>query len=121
MQGEPEFRMGHQREEPVGAVARPLQQHPVVTEADLGLDESRAFTEHADGIPALLERDAVALPGGRERLFRVVEDIEIAREPRSPDQFVQRGSAGEVALAVPDAVLREEPAVRLDVYAETYP
>jgi hypothetical protein len=76
----------------------------------LRLDKERPLSEDSNLEASALQEPSVSLPAELEGLFGVVKQIDVSRDPRRVEERVQRGSAGDVAFARGDAVLRYEAA-----------
>ncbi len=88
-----------QWEKPERAVARPFHDQVLGRARDRGFHVTRAFTQRRHGVPRRLERDAVAVPGARHRLGRVVKHVHIAREAMRLQGDAQADPTSNVALA----------------------
>lgn len=96
----------HQRKEAVRAVAGPLDEDHFTAATNLGLHESQTLAKYPDRISRALQRNAIGLPRHGQRFLSVVEQIEVAGEPRRSEQFVECRSFREIALAAAQSVLR---------------
>ena len=106
MKGQPELLVTLEREESKGAIARPFQEDTVAARGDLRLDEGRALPheEHLEAVR--LEEEPIGAPARLEGLVGIVEQVDVPRDARGRDQLVQGHTAGDVAFARRDAVLR---------------
>jgi hypothetical protein len=94
-----------EREEAVGTVLGPLEQHALAFARRLRLDERGALPQDTQSIAASLEEPPVGLPGRGQGLFGVVEQVEVSRQPRRRQQLVERRATRDVALAGSDPVV----------------
>ena len=99
MQRQSELLMFDQRKEAKGAVAEPLDEQRLGALRHGGLHESRTLADGGDANPVRLQRLSIGVPGHRHRLGRVVEEIEVSREPRRPEGLVERHTTSDVAVS----------------------
>lgn len=86
MERQAELWVQHQRKEPIGTIADPLQQDGLAASDDFCFDEREPFADNAHQEAVSFERSSVALPARVESTIRV----DVARDPRGRQKLVQR-------------------------------
>jgi hypothetical protein len=99
VEGQTEGLVLDEREEAIGAVLDPLENHAPRRVFDPCLDERRPFVARRDPKPCGRQRVPVMPPGDGEGLRGVVKEIDVARQPGPSEKLVQRDAASDVALA----------------------
>ncbi len=105
MEHEPQLRVLDQGEEAIGAVLSPLHENRTLGRGDLRLDESGALSERSNVVAGRLQLPPVRIPRGFDRLFGVMEQIDVAGDTSTVEELVEGHTPGDVALAGADAPL----------------
>src|SRR5215467_4814505 len=99
MQNQAEIGMPDEGKEAIRTIPCPFHQDRLIVAAHLGLDEGATLTHDAYLESVLLQELTISLPARLQRLIRVVKQVDVARHSGRADHFVERGAAGDVALA----------------------
>jgi len=70
-----------------------LDDDGIATAADAGLDETGPLPRHGELEAVGFEQGTIGPPGRVERLLGIVEEIQISRDSRPPQDLIERRSA----------------------------
>ncbi len=120
VQHEPQHFMAHQGEVAIAAVAGPFEANALSFPLDLGFDKGRSLAQDTNRESVRLEQSPVGMPGGAQRFIGVVEQIEVARDPRGADQLVQGDAISNIGFTGSDAVFGYELTDRALEWCESH-
>jgi hypothetical protein len=102
---QPEVFVFYERKEPEGTVPSPLQDQRLRSPLHERLDKALTLAKQCDVESLSLEQSPIGRPARRDGLGRIVEQVDVVRDPARFGQRIERGGAGHVALAASHARL----------------